>query len=507
MVDTAFVQTVERSLRDSSRERFDRRVERQANRLADEIQTTALDNPSFGIGLELEVYAVDDEGRLARIPDSVFEAPCARELGLHNAELNTAPNELSEDGLKAQHEALERCYRETQAAAEEVGLSIVLDAMWTVPPAEGTQTYLGDVTETDGVVVAENMTRSSRYSAIDTDIIRQTGGSVSVSVPGATVETETVLLESLTSSIQPHLQVPDASAFPRYYNTAIATLGPVLALATNSPLLPLDCYDPADAETILAETHHELRIPVFEQSINGPWEKVRFPGPIEEPTDVLEKLVADPTCAPFLREWTTDDVRASFADEYWELGHKRGTYWRWLRAVTGGQPVGEGDERSIRIEYRPLPAQPTVTDNVAFLALVSGLVCGLVEADHPLADLDAVAAESSFYSAVEDGLEAELVWLTADGERTTDSAVIYDELFIFARAGLAHAGLSQTAIDRYLSPLETRWTKRQTPSQWKLERVREGLETGRSFEAAVWEMQQTYNEYALAGTPFVEWLT
>ncbi len=507
MVDTDFVAAVTRSLRDGSDETFNERVGSQAAQLATEITAGELNNPGFGIGLELEVYAVDETGALTHLADSVFEAPCARELGRHNAELNTAPDPLSETGLEAQAAALRQCYLETQRAATETGVDIILDAMWTVPPAGGSEAYFGDITETDDIVVAENMTRSSRYTAIDNDILRRTGGSVSVSVPGATVETPTILLESLTSSIQPHLQVPTAEAFPQYYNTAIATLGPVLALATNSPLLPVDYYEDAalEPEAILEETHHELRISVFEESINGPWEKVKFPGTIETTTDILDKLVADATCAPFVREWVETGDRETFAEKYWELDHKRGTYWRWLRGVTGGQPVGDGDERSIRLEYRPLAAQPTVEDNIAFLALVAGLLRGLVDADHPVSDLEEAKTKRSFYSAVETGIDADLEWLTADGEPTTDSAVIYEEVFEFARQGLQTAGLSDSAIDRYIEPLEARWEEQTTPSRWKLETVREGLEDGRSFEAAVRAMQATYNEYSTTETPFAEW--
>ncbi len=507
MVDTDFVDAIARSLRERSQQTFDERVKEQATAVTTAIDDGELDNPDYGIGLELEVYAVDEDEQLARLPDSVFNAPCARELGLHNAELNTSPNTLSAAGLEAQAAALEKRYRATQGAAADEDVSIILDAMWTVPPTEGSATYLGNVDDVEGFIVANNMTHSSRYSAIDNDILQRTGGTVSVSVPGATVETPTILLESLTSSMQPHLQVPTAEAFPAYYNAAIASLGPVTALATNSPLLPLDYYRTGDMEpkTLLEETHHELRIAVFEESINGPWEKVKFPGKIGQSADVLEKLVADATCAPFLREWVEAGDRETFADQYWELSHKRGTYWRWVRAVTGGQPVGDGDERSIRIEYRPLAAQPTVEDNVQFLALVAGLLVGLNEANHPLGELEADAAKRSFYSAVKHSLEADLEWITADGERTTDSAVIYDELFSFARAGLQASGLSPAAIDRYIAPLEARWDDKRTPSRWKLETVREGLENGGSFEDSVRAMQATYNDYSRAQTPFIEW--
>ena len=505
MTHSTFIELVQQSLSAETATEFAQRIDDQAARLREAITAGELDSPDFGIGMELEVYAVDDDATLTRLPTSVYEADCDKELGLHNAELNTSPDPLTEAGIESQAEKLEASVASTRAAASDENCEIVLDAMWSVPPAEGTDSYFGDVDREDGVLVANNMAHSPRYSAIDTDILDECGGSVSLSVPGAEVSVPTILVESLTSSIQPHLQIPDAETFPEAYNAAIATLGPVLALSTNSPLLPVDCYDVDDPTALLDETHHELRIDAFEQPINGAWEKVRFPDKIDTTTDIIDLLVEDPTVAPFLREWLVDSPRETFTDEFWELDHKRGTYWRWLRAVTGGQPVGDGDDRSIRIEYRPLPTQPTVSDIIGLQCLVTGLVRGLLAADHPVTGLDQAAAEEAFYDAVRDGVDAELAWITADGEETNESSIIYSELFEYARRGLREQGVSDETMGRFLDPIEARWDQRYTPSQWKLDRVRDALDDGQPFAEAVREMQQAYIEQSATGRPFADW--
>ncbi|WP_254764467.1 hypothetical protein [Natrinema marinum] len=499
------VDLVHRSLRDEARREFDDRVDEQATRLADALREGRLDSPGFGLGIELEAYAVDGDGELTRVPKTVLESDCEKELGRQNVEFHTEPSSFDGDGIADQAAALRRRYRRVQRVADEAGASIALDAMWTMPPAAGSYPYLADVGDREGVTIAKNMTPSPRYCAIDNDILARTGGSVALEVPGVERRFPSILFESLASSIQPHVQIPDAEAFPRYYNLAVRTLGPVLALATNSPLLPPDLYDIEDPASLLEETYHELRIPVFEQSINRAWEKVRFPRGIDDATDTLERLAADQTCAPFLREWLADGDRETFSDRFWELDHKRGTYWRWLRAVIGGQPVGQGDRWSIRIEYRPLPTQPTIAENIGFQCLVAGLLRGLYVADHPLASLEHDAAERSFYAAVEDGLEADLAWLTADGDRTTDSSVIYDELFAFARRGLREQGVPSETIETYLGLLETRWAERTTPSRWKLDRVADGLEAGESFEDAVFAMQREYFDRSAGDEPVTQW--
>jgi hypothetical protein len=513
MPDRDLVDLVRRSLAEPTRAPFEERVEEQADRLRDEIETGAFDNRGFTVGLELEAYAVDEDGALAKAPEAVFEtARCNEELGLHNVEINTAPTAFHADGLAAQADAIHESVAATRRALDDAGLELVLDGMWTVPPAEGTDAYLSAVDRVDGVTVVANMRRSPRYSAIDNDVLATADGTVDLDLPGVRRSFPTILVESLTSSIQPHLQVPDPDTFPAHYNAGIRTLGPVLALATNSPFLPADLYDlderVEDPYDLLDRTFHELRVPVFEQSINAgsAARKVRFPRDIDRAADVVDRLVADRTCAPFLKEWVKDaDAVDEYADRVWELDHKRGTFWRWLRAVVGGEAVAGADERSLRVEYRPLPTQPSVADVVGLQWLVSGLVRGLVAADHPLAALEWDAARRCFYDVVEDGLDADLAWVDADGDRTDDPDVVYGEVFAYARRGLREQGVPDDRIDDALAPIEARWTDRATPSRWKKRLVRERLDRGADLRTAIEEMQATYVERSRECEPFAEW--
>jgi hypothetical protein len=514
--DAEALALIRRSLAGEATETFVDRVAGQAAALRDAIAAGDLDNQDFAIGLEMEVYAVDeaaapDDGPapLARVPEAVFEAGATKELGLHNAEINTEPSRLDAEGLTTQADDMRRTLSAARRAASERDLALVLDAMWTVPPAAGSQAYLSDIETHDDVVLAANMRDDPRYSAIDNDVLRREAGTVSLSVPGADLTFPTILFESLATSIQPHLQVPEAAAFPAYYNAAIRTMAPVLALSTNSPFLPGDLYDDvSDPAGLVEATHHELRIAAFEQSVNAtPHSKVRVPSDIEAPTDVVDRVVADDLYAPFLREWLTDDPREDFAEHHWEFDYKRTTYWRWLRCVIGGDPVvGSNDERSLRIEYRPIPTQPSVRDTVGMMALTAGLIRGLVATDHPITDLPWSAAEDAFYDVVERGLDADIHWLTAAGERTTDQDAIYEEVFEIARAGLDAAGVPESVAERHLAPIVARWEAGRTPSTWKKARVREALADGADLETAIAEMQATYRHHAQAHESFADWL-
>jgi len=531
---------VRRALSPEAAEAFDRRVREQADRLADAIEAGAFDNDALTLGMELEAYAVDEDCRLAELPADVFD-PAAKELGLHNAEINAAPTPLSADGIAAQAETLAADLETTRERAREHGLEVVLDAMWAVAPAEGTVQYLNDVEidrgeladgdastaeppvvpgpePDDPVVVARNMRRDPRYGALDNEALRRADGVLPFDVPGATVDFHSILFESFATSIQPHVQVPDVDAFPRYHNLATRTLGPLLALSTNSPFLPADCYDAGvDPRRVVSETHHELRIAAFEQSMNQACHKVRVPEDLDAPTDVVEHVAADDTYAPFLAEWvdeestdTGDDSDLDGPvdiDSCWEFDYKRGTFWRWVRGVVCGDPVDAAcDERSLRIEYRPLPTQPTVRDIVGMQVLTAGLLHGLAVSDHPLEELPRGAAERSFYSAVENGLDADLAWLTADGERTDDHETVFGEVFEYARRGLDEQGVDRETQNRYLDPIEARVERGVTPSIWKQRQVETALDDGATFDEALTAMQREYVRLSRERGTFVDWL-
>jgi hypothetical protein len=520
------VALVKRSLDPETVRPFEERLDEQAAWLREAIADGRMDNADFAVGLEIELYAVtetDDEGpkagggdtadpQLARLPEGVFEKTEAnKELGVHNVEINTAPTILDGSGMRAQADGIRERTRAAESAADEYDLELVFDAMWTLPPGTGAIEYLSAVEKRDGIVFAENMRQAPRYVAIDNHALAYTeDGAIPLSVPGAELTFPTILFESLATSIQPHLQIPTAAAFPTYYNAAIRTLGPILALSSNSPFLPAEMYDRVeDSESLVERTHHELRIDVFEQSVNRtPNAKVRVPRDIETATDVVDRVLEDDRYAPFLREWLESETdRETLSDRIWEFDHKRGSYWRWLRCVIGGDRIDhDNDEYSLRIEYRPIPTQPTVTDVIGMQALVAGLIRGLIEADHPIGELPWEAAESSFYSAVESGLEADLEWVTAGGERTTDRETIFEEIFSHARLGLDAADIPAEDIDRYLSPIEARWDARTTPSRWKKSAVKERLRNGAGLASAIAGMQREYIRRSRETDSFEEWL-
>jgi len=118
-------------------------------------------------------------------------------------------------------------------------------------------------------------------------------------------------------------------------------------------------------------------------------------------------------------------------------------------------------------------------------------------------------ARENFYAAVSDGAGADLRWLSADGEETTDSGAIFDELLAHASAGLEARGFAREAAARRLEPLAVRAGSGVTPAAWKRERVREYLSEGAAFADAVAAVQRDYVEHqkeTLLEGSFADWL-
>ena len=126
--------------------------------------------------------------------------------------------------------------------------------------------------------------------------------------------------------------------------------------------------------------------------------------------------------------------------------------------------------------------------------------------DHPLSELPWQDARRSFYAAARDGLDADLAWVTRDGTRTTDHDVIYGELFDLARAGLDAQDVPERDVAEYLDPLERRLAAGETPSSWKIDRVRAHLDEGLDLAAAIGEMQREYFAAARREDCFADWL-
>lgn len=479
-------------------------VEREAKDLKAAIKVGTFDNPQAIVGLEYELYGVEElEPSLKRMPRPLLELISFEgELGLHNAEFQTDPQPFNEFGLRAQQAEAQARVKAAQTKAQSEHLTLVSDGLWTVPPVgESARTYLSDSVERDGVTITTNMTDKTRYQAmVNADVYEP---KMRIETPHVDFSTDVLLPSSLTTSIQPHYQVAHAPDLPEHFAYALRVTGPLLALATNSPFFPADLYDTEDPEAILADHWMENRIAVFGDVLNprdAP-AKVRFPADVATVEEAVDRIAEDVPLVPMRIE-----EKGRFDDDFRHLNHKRGSFWRWIRPVFDGATPSSANAR---IEFRPLPAQPTIRDSLAFVAAFAGLMKSLPQREHPVRALDWETARENFYAAMRDGLDADLHWINANGEDVTDTGAILSELLECAHDGLSLAGLSDAEANWYLDLLRFRLEEGITPAQWKHEEVRHRVENGASLAEAIRGMQSAYvrkQSGTLVEGTFREWL-
>lgn len=482
------------------------RARAEAEQLKAEVHDGTFDNSQALVGLELEFYAADTRtDALRRVPRQLLELiGFEKELGMHNAEMQTTPLPLTSYGLAAHEKEIQAHLAPAleKTAAEDICL--VADGIWTVPPVgETAAEYLTDSIEQDGIRLATNLSESVRYHTMAN---APYPSRCRLEAPHVSLQADTVMPESVTTSIQPHYQVSHAPDLPVFFRYALRVAGPLLALGVNSPFLPPDLYDDAPDEEILEAAHMENRIHAFESVMNPETaadsdRKVRFPPDFETVEAAIDDIATDTCIVPAVVERGT-----RFDDAFAHFRHKHGSYWRWVRPVFDGATRSDANAR---IEFRPLPAQPTVRDAVAFEAAFGGLMESLPRREHPVRTLDWEQAEANFYSAVRDGLEAEMRWVTGAGEEAADIEVICEECLDFAQDGLELRGLSTREARRYLQPLRERLDRRTTPARWQHDQVRDRVDAGVPLTEAIWGMQSAYidlQEPTLIEGSFTDWL-
>ena len=200
------------------------------------------------IGAEQELFMVDRAWRpaplameiLAAIDDPHFTT----ELGRFNLEINLDPLVLGGDCLSRLESDLGGLLAKVRAVAHAHGAAVVLTGI------------LPTLRKSD--LVLTNMTPKPRYLALNDVMSRLRGGDYEFRLKGLDeliVKHDSVMLEACCTSFQVHYQV-GADEFASMYNLAQAITAPLLAAATNSPLL------------FGRRLWRETRIPLFQQAID-----------------------------------------------------------------------------------------------------------------------------------------------------------------------------------------------------------------------------------------------
>ena len=408
------------------------------------------------IGAEQELFIVDRSWRPAPLNDAILndlnDEECTTELAKFNMEFNLPPLVFGGDCLSKLEHLIDSKLVHVRNAARKNDAEVVLCGI------------LPSLLKSD--LEMSNLSDRPRYRVLNDALTNLRGGPYKLSIEGIdelNVEHDNVMLESCNTSFQVHFQVgPDE--FARAYNTAQAVTAPVLAAASNSPLL------------FGKRLWRETRIALFQQSIDTRQTQKNMREFIRRVSfgthwvrhSVLEIFQEDIARfkALFNMEPVEDPIEliaAGHAPRLVALCLHNGTVYRWNRACYG---VG-GGKPHLRIENRVIPAGPTPRDEIANAAFWFGLMSGVSQ---KYGDISTVMefddAAANFNATARLGLEAQLTW-PGHGHRPARELLL--EYFIpLAREGLRHSGIDEGDIATYLDTIQARVDANQTGAQWTM---------------------------------------
>jgi gamma-glutamyl:cysteine ligase YbdK (ATP-grasp superfamily) len=408
------------------------------------IRSGFLESGVTRIGAEQEMFLIDGNFRPAPLSVEILnqaqDTRLTTEIARFNLEANLTPLPLAGGCLTQLEQEVNDLLSLVGDSAAKFGGDVLLSGI------------LPTLRKSD--LTLENLSPIPRYRELNQGVIGMRGGPFSIHIKGLDelqITHDNIMMESCNTSFQIHFQTNPAE-FAAHYNLAQAITAPVLAAAVNSPLL---FGHRLWQETRVALFQHSTDARSRNQLARSHPTRVSFGDKwiensvVELFHDQIARfrpiMISKPDENPFqvLARGETPSLTA--------LRMHNSTVWRWNRACYG---VMDGVAH-LRIENRALPSGPTVQDEIANAALFVGL---MVADPGTYGDitrrLSFDAAKENFFAAARHGLNAHFTWL--DGKSRSAASLILDELLPLARAGLKHANVDSSDIDKYLGLLEER---------------------------------------------------
>ena len=451
-------------------------IERDVRRIGAEQEMFLIDRSLHPAPLVCEVIANANDKRLTT------------EIGKFNLEANLTALEFKGDCFARLEKELDEIIGIVKSAARPLDADVVMAGI--LPTVQSS-----DLTE-------ENLTPDPRYAEINRVVSWLHGENRFIHIKGLDelqLLMQDTFVEFCNTSFQVHLQTgPDE--FAKMYNWSQAFAAPVLASAVNSPLL------------LNRRLWHETRIALFQHATDT-----------RSPTHQLRR---QPPRVDFGNRWMDDSIIATLRNDAvryrvllaqsidnnslndlaagrvpalraWRLHN--GTIWRWNRACYGI----ENGRPGLRIEARYLPAGPSVIDEMANAAFLTGL---LAAAPDLLGDVrDTISfdiVKNNFYNIARYGLDSQISWI--DGATYPAATLILEELLPLARIGLREAAIDEADIDRLLGVIEARVQHRTTGAKWMLDSVA-SMDPLAKPNVRMRTLTAAMKENQISGKPVHEW--
>jgi len=435
-------------------------------------------------GFEIEAWLLDSEMQAMPINShflSNFNNPLAfEELAKFNIELNSTPTPLAGNVFSRMYKQLSSTWDCAYQHAKTLDSQLIM--IGTLPTLKPSDLNLS------------NMSNLNRYRALNEQILRSRGKPIQLEIIGnehLKLEHHDVMLESATTSLQIHIQLPIDIAH-HFYNASIIASAPMVALCANSPYL------------FGKDLWHESRIPLFEQSIetggyngaiHGPIKRVSF-GTDYARHSIMECFTENLDHFPVLLPVNLGSTPEAFE----HLRLHNGTIWRWNRPLIGFDDDGTPH---IRVEHRTPAAGPTPIDSIANAAFYYGLAKNISdEIMQKGLTLPFAQAKDNFYQAARYGLDSHITWL--DGKKHRLQPLLRNELIPRAILGLKSLGVTSCDTEDFLDIILQRVNNKQNGSFWQRQFIKQH-EQDIALSQNLKLMTQNYLIHQQSGKPVAEW--
>jgi CBS domain-containing protein len=444
------------------------------------------------IGAEQEFFLVDRHFQPAplamEILDAVQDMTFTTELARFNLETNLTPVEFKDQCLSALEGQINTQLAKARQAAQAHDAMVILTGI--LPTIRKNHLNLNNITPLE------------RYHALNQAILHMRGKDYELRIKGIdelSFTHESVMIEACNTSFQVHFQVTPEE-FPRLYNIAQLIAGPLLACATNSPLL------------MGKRLWHETRIALFQQAVDTrnsqSSRREREPrvwfGSQWVKSSVLELFREDIARFRVLFGADVDEdpfamIEAGQVPNLDALRLHTGTIYRWNRPCYG---ISEGKPH-LRIENRILPSGPTVVDAIGNAALFFGLMKGI---DRELGEftqrIDFDDVKTNFFNAAQFSLDAQFKWL--DQKQVSAKSLLTDTLIPLAESGLSAAHLHPADIQKFLGVVLERCRSGQTGSYWTLKAYQTLKSTG-PRDNVLATLAEAMHDHSISEKPVHTW--
>tara|TARA_B110000902_G_scaffold23093_1_gene25682 strand:- start:578 stop:2080 length:1503 start_codon:yes stop_codon:yes gene_type:complete len=469
---------------------FNHKIQDQLSRLKQLIA-----QPNFGlgeifIGAELELYLIDKKYQVSPVNlellDKLNNKQFQSELNKYTIELNLLPVKAAGKPFsRLTQEILTKFFQLNKTAQSLGARPVAIGILPTLKEQHLSKQY---------------MTSLGRYKLLSRELSKQRSKPFHIKIDGdepIDFCSSEVCTEGVNTSFQVHLMTKKNN-FSNTFNAAQLSLPMSLAIAANSGVFLGNC------------SWDETRIPLFKQSTDSRipdsnhW---RVPSRVTFGHGWLRKgaweLFSETVnIYPVILPESFDEGIELNNPELAELNFHMGTTWPWNRPIYS--PNGNGH---LRIEFRALPAGPTVLDMTANAAFTIGMAAGLApNIEEYLSRMPFQFAEYNFYRAAKSGLDAIILWPQKNHNKLVEVPIkkVIDEMLIVANDGLNLLGVEPDECDKYLEIIRRRLSTGLTGGRWAKNTLRH-FRKSLSNEQACTTMLEIYYQNQLAGHPISEW--